>query len=73
MRHNCQILIFIDLQKALEGELGLQVAVVRLHLLDKLCFYRSANNVILSPGNGEGVILPKYFKQVQEQPSGRLH
>ncbi|XP_065919311.1 tRNA 2'-phosphotransferase 1-like [Dysidea avara] len=57
MRHNCQILIFIDLKKALE---------------DGLSFYRSANNVILSPGNSEGIILPKYFAQVRELPSGKV-
>ncbi len=35
-------------------------------------FYRSANNVILCPGNEEGFLPPKYFTEVREFPSGSL-
>lgn len=49
MRSNCQIAIFIDLEKALK---------------DGFKFYKSANNVILSPGNSEGYLHPKYFLKV---------
>ena len=49
MRTSCDILIYIDMQKALEE--GIE-------------FYRSANNVILSPGDDCGFIAPKYFEKV---------
>ena len=35
-----------------------------LSVADGLEFYRSANNVILSPGNADGLLLPKYFESV---------
>ncbi len=49
MRKNCQIAIYVDLNKALK---------------DGVKFYKSANNVILSPGNQSGFIEPKYFSKV---------
>ncbi|XP_060532422.1 tRNA 2'-phosphotransferase 1-like isoform X2 [Cylas formicarius] len=49
MRRNCQIVIYINLELALR---------------DGLKFYLSLNNVILSPGNEEGIIAPKYFLKV---------
>ncbi|KAL3872703.1 hypothetical protein ACJMK2_035910 [Sinanodonta woodiana] len=49
MRSSCEVLIYIDLEKALK---------------DGLKFYLSANRVILSPGNEEGYIYPCYFKVV---------
>jgi hypothetical protein len=33
-------------------------------ILDGIKFYRSENNVILSPGDSEGFIKPKYFVKV---------
>jgi hypothetical protein len=33
---------------------------------DGIRFYRSVNNVILSPGDGSGYIKPKYFLKVIE-------
>lgn len=48
-RSNCQVFVYIDLEKA---------------LADGIAFFLSDNNVILSPGNAEGLILPKYFKAV---------
>ena len=50
MRACAQVYIYIDLHKAME---------------DGIKFFRSANNVILSPGDESGVIMPKYFKQVK--------
>ena len=50
MRVCAQVYIYIDLHKAMEN--GVE-------------FFRSANNVILSPGDESGVIMPKYFKQVK--------
>ena len=50
MRACAQVCIYIDLHKAME---------------DGIKFFRSANNVILSPGDESGVIMPKYFKQVK--------
>ena len=49
MRQSCEIHIYINIEAALS---------------DGLKFYRSSNNVILSPGNSEGYILPCYFLKV---------
>ena len=49
MRGSCDILIFLDLALALQ---------------DGLKFYRSRNNVLLCPGNEDGIISPKYFDKV---------
>ena len=49
MRHNCDTLIFIDVAKA---------------MADGCRFFRSANDVILSPGF-DGVIPVEYFSSVQ--------
>lgn len=58
MRGSCDVLIYIDLQKALN---------------DGIKFYRSANNVILSPGDEKGTLLPKYFANaVQRHPRMKL-
>ncbi|XP_077997135.1 tRNA 2'-phosphotransferase 1-like [Glandiceps talaboti] len=46
MRGNCQVIIYLDLDKALQ---------------DGIKFFISANNVILSAGNEEGLIPAKYF------------
>ncbi len=35
-------------------------------LSDGIQFFRSANGVVLSPGNEEGLLLPKYFKRMKE-------
>ncbi|XP_040604456.1 tRNA 2'-phosphotransferase 1 isoform X2 [Mesocricetus auratus] len=48
MRPNCEVVVFID------GPLALS---------DGIPFFRSANGVILTPGNAEGFLLPKYFKE----------
>ncbi|XP_052058809.1 uncharacterized protein LOC127699109 [Mytilus californianus] len=58
MRQSCEVMIFINLQQALE---------------DGFKFFRSANNVILCAGNEDGVIPPKYFVDaVQRYPRQRL-
>ena len=49
MRGSCDILVFLDLSRALK---------------DGLKFYKSRNNVLLCPGNEDGVILPQYFSKV---------
>ncbi|XP_067031889.1 tRNA 2'-phosphotransferase 1-like isoform X1 [Acropora muricata] len=55
IRGSCEILIYINLKKALN---------------DGFKFYRSANNVILCPGNEEGFLPPCYFQRVcQIKPS----
>uniref|UniRef100_A0A2K6SP67 2'-phosphotransferase n=1 Tax=Saimiri boliviensis boliviensis TaxID=39432 RepID=A0A2K6SP67_SAIBB len=48
MRPHCEIAVFID------GPLA---------LADGMPFFRSANGVILTPGNTDGLLLPKYFKE----------
>ncbi|XP_068682076.1 tRNA 2'-phosphotransferase 1-like isoform X3 [Montipora foliosa] len=55
MRRSCEVLIFVNLKKALS---------------DGFKFYRSANNVILCPGNDQGFLPPRYFQSVvQIKPS----
>ena len=49
MRRSSEVLIFIDSEKAMES--GIK-------------FYRSKNNVILSPGDINGAIKPCYFSKV---------
>ncbi|GFR86252.1 tRNA 2'-phosphotransferase 1 [Elysia marginata] len=56
MRSSCQVIIYLDLKKALEG--GLK-------------FFVSANNVILSPGNESGVIETQYFFKVVDRRTGK--
>ncbi|GAM28679.1 hypothetical protein SAMD00019534_118550, partial [Acytostelium subglobosum LB1] len=55
MRSNCELVIIIDLQLALD---------------DGIPFYLSKNGVVLCPGiktvNGEGYLPPKYFKSITD-------
>ncbi|KAG9475453.1 hypothetical protein GDO78_003718 [Eleutherodactylus coqui] len=54
MRRDCEVAIFIDLPKA---------------IADQIPFFWSANRVLLTPGNADGVLLPKYFlKALQLRP-----
>ncbi|KAM8815127.1 tRNA 2'-phosphotransferase 1 [Rhynchonycteris naso] len=48
IRPNCEVAVFIN------GPLA---------LADGIPFFRSANGVILTPGNADGFLLPKYFKE----------
>ncbi|XP_004643877.1 tRNA 2'-phosphotransferase 1 [Octodon degus] len=48
MRRNCDVALFIN------GPLA---------LADGISFFRSANGVILTPGDSNGFLLPKYFKE----------
>lgn len=57
MRSNCEIYIYIDVNSALAS--GLK-------------FYKSSNNVILSPGNSQGFIEVKYFYKVIDARTGKL-
>ena len=50
MRSSAQVYIYIDVHKAMK---------------DGITFFRSANNVILSPGNADGIIESTYFKTVK--------
>ena len=49
MRKSVQVKIYLDVEKAMN---------------DGILFYKSSNNVILSPGNDEGIINPMYFKRI---------
>lgn len=49
MRSSCQIAIYIDIKRAIK---------------DGFKFYRSANGVILTPGDQDGFLSPKYFIKV---------
>ena len=57
MRTSAQVYIYID---------------IHLAMADGIEFYRSANNVILSPGNEEGTIMTKYFKCVKNMQNNKL-
>uniref|UniRef100_A0A8D1BK53 2'-phosphotransferase n=2 Tax=Sus scrofa TaxID=9823 RepID=A0A8D1BK53_PIG len=59
MRPNCEVAVFINGPQA---------------LADGIPFFRSANGVILTPGNTDGVLLPKYFKEaLQLRPTRKNH
>lgn len=58
MRSSCEVIIKLNMEKAIKG--GLK-------------FFRSANNVILSPGDADGFIRPCYFDSAfQRYPRGKL-
>ena len=46
--------------------------MMQLHNTDGFKFYRSANDVILCPGDENGLLPPKYFSEVRALPSGRI-
>ncbi|XP_054827333.1 tRNA 2'-phosphotransferase 1 [Eublepharis macularius] len=48
MRNSCEVAIIIDAAKA---------------LADGIPFYHSANGVILTPGNADGLLVPRYFQE----------
>lgn len=55
MRGNCDLAIFINVPKA---------------LTDGVQFFWSENGVLLTPGDAEGKLLPKYFSQaIQLKPT----
>ncbi|XP_035829468.1 tRNA 2'-phosphotransferase 1 [Aplysia californica] len=58
MRTSCTVAIYLNLQRAVDG--GLK-------------FYQSANNVILCPGDQNGVISPVYFDKIKNRRSGKTH
>lgn len=49
-RSDSEVYIYIDLKKALN---------------DGIKFYKSKNGVILTPGNLEGILEPKYFLKIE--------
>lgn len=84
MRPNCEVAVFIDGPRALAGEPGHstdcpraseRAEVPNLALsADGIPFFRSANGVILTPGNADGFLLPKYFKEaLQLLPTRENH
>ncbi|XP_057532434.1 uncharacterized protein LOC130810408 isoform X1 [Amaranthus tricolor] len=56
MRHDVNLLIFIDTKKAME---------------DGMKFYKSENEVILTEGF-DGVVTPKYFQKIEMWPNRKL-
>ncbi|XP_061462849.1 uncharacterized protein LOC133375228 isoform X2 [Rhineura floridana] len=48
MRNNCEVAVVIDVTRA---------------LADGITFYSSANGVILTPGDANGLLLPCYFRE----------
>ncbi|VEN42441.1 unnamed protein product [Callosobruchus maculatus] len=57
IRRSAEVFIYIDLTKALS---------------DGIKFYKSLNNVILSPGDENGFIKPKYFLKVVDKQNRLL-
>ena len=57
MRNSSSILIYVDIRKALEG--GIK-------------FWRSANGVILSEGDENGLIPAAFFKRVEERKASKI-
>mmetsp|Transcript_21450 Transcript_21450/g.42113 ORF Transcript_21450/g.42113 Transcript_21450/m.42113 type:complete len:449 (+) Transcript_21450:152-1498(+) len=57
MRKSCEVHLYIDASAA--GKDGIK-------------FFESDNGVILSPGNGDGIIPPKYFKSVTDRQGASL-
>ncbi|KAM4721983.1 tRNA 2'-phosphotransferase 1 [Rhinophrynus dorsalis] len=58
MRSDCEVAIFIDLPLA---------------IADGIPFFWSSNRVLLTPGNSDGLLLPKYFLRVlQLRPHRQL-
>ncbi|XP_017786185.1 PREDICTED: tRNA 2'-phosphotransferase 1 [Nicrophorus vespilloides] len=57
IRKDCELYIYIDLDKS---------------LLDNLTFYLSSNGVVLSPGDADGLILPRYFLRVVDKETGNI-
>jgi 2'-phosphotransferase len=55
MRSSAQVLVYLDIEKA---------------LADGVVFEQSSNSVILSPGDADGFILKKYFKAVLDAKTG---
>ncbi|CAG7815611.1 unnamed protein product [Allacma fusca] len=55
MRNSVEIYIYINLKLALQ---------------DGLKFFRSDNNVVLTPGNQNGILEPKYFEKVKDIKRG---
>lgn len=56
MRSSSQVLIFVDLDKAMN---------------DGYQFFQSANDVILCPGNRQGILPSEYFSKVIQLPAGK--
>jgi 2'-phosphotransferase len=56
MRSSCQVLVYVDIAAA---------------LADGVDFFLSENHVVLSGGNAEGFILPKYFKAVLDADTNK--
>ncbi|KAF8166550.1 KptA family-domain-containing protein, partial [Mycena galopus ATCC 62051] len=56
MRASSEVLIFIDVERALEA--GVE-------------FYLSSNGVVLTPGNEAGFLEPRFFSQTERRGGGR--
>jgi 2'-phosphotransferase len=56
MRHSAKVLIYIDIQKALDA--GIK-------------FWFSENGVVLTEGDGHGFLMQKFFEKVVDVGTGR--
>jgi len=57
MRNSSTVLVYVDVRKALEGEIK---------------FWRSENGVILSEGNEKGIVPLEYFARVEDRRKGEV-
>ena len=76
MRTTSQVHIYINIHKALEGIYKKNTHThTHTHFLsiDGYKFFLSTNNVVLSPGNKQGLLPPHYFSKVIDSSSGKSH
>jgi 2'-phosphotransferase len=57
MRSSAQVLIYIDVQKALDAGIA---------------FFLSENGVVLTEGDERGILSPQYFLRVEDRQSGPI-
>jgi 2'-phosphotransferase len=57
MRNSAQVLIYIDVQKALDAGIA---------------FSLSENGVVLTEGDGRGFLSPEYFLRVEDRQNGPI-
>jgi hypothetical protein len=65
MRKKCDLFIYINMQKAMEGLLARHNDFELTCALDGILFYLSENRVILTTGK-DGILESKYFSKVQD-------